>query len=180
MQQAELFKSFRDFTEASLSWCVKEAEEGTTRVTNAIDLLLKDISRVSAMSSESLKALESLQSMLSKFDKKNYQQLQKSLASLSRENTEIDSYIQPIMEALQFQDRFRQNLENIVKMIDVWQKTRGDFEKASASGSLSQDALLDFGKALIAKTTMKRERDIIRDQIKGLEPEAEAARVEFF
>lgn len=176
MQEAELFKSFRDFTEGSLAWCVKEAEEGTTRVTNAIDLLLKDISRVSAMSSESLKALESLQSMLSKFDKKNYQQLQKSLASLSRENSEIDSYIQPIMEALQFQDRFRQNLENVVKMIDVWQKTRS----AMADGGSSPDQLLDFGKALLAKTTMKRERDIIRAEIEGLEPEAEVARVEFF
>ncbi|RYZ54247.1 MAG: hypothetical protein EOP07_16330, partial [Proteobacteria bacterium] len=173
MQEAELFKSFRDFTESSLNWCVKEAEEGTTRVTNAIDILLKDISRVSAMSSESLKALESLQTMLSKFDKKNYQQLQKSLASLSRENSEIDSYIQPIMEALQFQDRFRQNLENVVKMIDVWQKARSAMDE----GKSSSDTLLDFGKALMAKTTMKRERDIIRAEIEGLEPEAEAARV---
>ncbi|MBC7531820.1 MAG: hypothetical protein H7318_09595 [Oligoflexus sp.] len=176
MNQVELLKRFRDFTDASLIWCVKEAELGTSRVTGAIDGLLKDIARVSAMSNDSLKALEGLQSMLKSFDNSNYQQLHKSLQSLSLEHSEIDRYIQPIMEALQFQDRFRQNLENVVKMIDVWQEQRKLLGKDGSEG----DQLLNFGKALIARTTMKRERDVIRAHIKGLAPEAEVDRVNMF
>lgn len=177
MQQVEAVKKFRDFTQASLEWCSKEAESGTERVTNAIDTLLKDINRVSAMSADSLKALSALQSVLKKVDKENYDQLQKSLSTLSKENQEIDAYIQPIMEALQFQDRFRQNLENVVRMIDVWQ----DYRNRAELGTTDSDAMLtDFGKALVAKTTMKRERDIIRSQIDGLEAEAEVSRVALF
>lgn len=177
MNQMEAAKKFRDFTKVSLEWCSKEAENGTERVTAAIDTLLKDIGRVSAMSADSLKALNALQSVLKKVDKENYQQLQKSLTTLSQENHEIDSYIQPILEALQFQDRFRQNLENVVHMIDVWQDYR---DKPELGSGASADMLKDFGKALMAKTTMKRERDVIRSHIEGLEPEAEVSRVSLF
>lgn len=176
MNQAELLSNFRVFTADSLLWCVKEAEQGTTRVTGAIDVLLKDIARVSKMSNDSLKALEGLRVLLKSFDNNNYEQLHKSLYGLCREHSEIDSYIQPIMEALQFQDRFRQNLENVVKMIDVWQEQR----KLLDEGEAPSDQLLDFGKALLDKTTMKRERDVIRDHIKGLAAEVEVARVNLF
>ncbi|MBC7660025.1 MAG: hypothetical protein H7249_09980 [Chitinophagaceae bacterium] len=176
MNQAELLKKFRDFTAASLDWCVKEAEEGTGRVMGAIDVLLKDISRVSLMSTDSLKALESLKGLLQSFDRSNYEQLHKSLATLSHEHSDIDSTIQPIMEALQFQDRFRQNLENAFKMIDVWQVKRQVFDQVSPSSGV----LADLGHGLMAVTTMKRERDVIRGKIAGLPPEAETARVSFF
>lgn len=177
MNQADSAKKFRDFTKTSLDWCFKEAESGTERVTAAIDVLLKDIKRVSAMSSESLNALSALQNVLKTADRENYQQLHKSLSTLSQEHNEIDSYIQPIMEALQFQDRFRQNLENVVGMIDVWQdfRVRQDLQREPADAVLK-----DFGKALLKKTTMKRERDLIRDHIDGLEAEAEVDSVMLF
>ena len=177
MNKAESTQKIQEFTKVSLDWCTKEAESGTERVTDAIATLLKDIKRVSAMSSESLKALNSLQTVLSSVDKENYQELHKSLSSLSREHGEIDSYIQPIMESLQFQDRFRQNLENIVRMIEVWQDFRARPDLASRA---SEDALKAFGEALIAKTTMKRERDVIREHIPGLEAEREVSRVSLF
>lgn len=178
MKQAELLASYREFTAESLLWCVKEAEQGTTRVTGAIDGLLQDIARVSAMSSDSLKALEGLKSMLRSFDNSNYNQLHKSLQSLSREHSEINQYIQPIMEALQFQDRFRQNLENVVKMIDVWQAERKRIEAGTGEGS--PVSLQSFGQALVDRTTMKRERDVIRNHIDGLPAEVEVSRVNLF
>ena len=176
MNQVEMVKKFRDFTAVSLDWCAKEAEEGTTRVTGAIDVLLKDLARVSLMSSDSLKSLERLQKLLHTVDKKNYQQLHTSLKALSRENSDIDTYVHPIMEALQFQDRFRQNLENALKMIDIWQEQRIEFDQ----GSVRHDVLLDFGKSLIAKTTMRRERDVIRKHIAGLGSEQDTPRVSIF
>jgi len=179
MKQAELFQNYRDFTADSLGWCIKEAEQGTLRVTGAIDSLLKDLSRVSLMSADSLKALQSLQGMLQGFDQTNYDQLQKSLATLSKENAEMDAYIQPIRESLQFQDRFRQNLENVVKMIDVWQAERAAV-LAGGGGALPAEQMLAFGQALAKVTTMKRERDIIRKHIAGMDPELEAARVQLF
>ncbi len=177
MNQELSAKKFHAFTAASLAWCSKEAEQGTERVTQAISNLLQDIDRVSKMSEDSLKALNNLQHLLKGVDKENYAQLKKSLTTLSQENKEIDGYIQPIMEALQFQDRFRQNLENIVRMIDVWE----DFKSRPELDSTASAAMMtEFGKALIAKTTMKRERDIVRTYIDGLEPEQEISRVELF
>ncbi|MES2743922.1 MAG: hypothetical protein V4655_00785 [Bdellovibrionota bacterium] len=177
MNQSEGAQKLRDFTSASLSWCSKEAENGTERVMSAIDVLLKDIKRVSAMSGDSLKALNSLQGILKNVDHDNYAHLRKSLETLSKENHEIDSYIQPIMEALQFQDRFRQNVENIVHMIDIWHKFRA---RPDLSTSDSKAMMTEFGQALVLKTTMSRERDIIRAHIDGLEAEKEVQRVELF
>ncbi len=176
MNEAQLFERFREFTAISLHWCVEEAEKGTTLVTNAIDSLLNDLGRVSQMSVESLRALENLKSMLLKFDKNNYDQLQKSLAILSKENAEVDSYIQPIREALQYQDRFQQNLENALKMIDIWRKQREEI----IQGVSGPDQLLSFGKLLASATTMKRERDVIRKHIPGMANELEQVRVEMF
>jgi hypothetical protein len=177
MNQAEGAQKLRDFTHKSLLWCSKEAESGTERVMTAIDVLLRDIRRVSAMSGDSLKALNSLQGLLKNVDHDNYNQLLTSLETLSRENHEIDNYIQPIMESLQFQDRFRQNLENIVLMIDTWQEFRLHLQDGEGD---THAQLREFGKALLAKTTMKRERDIIRAHIEGLEPESDVRRVELF
>lgn len=164
-----------EFSNVSLTWCSREAEQGTERVTKAIDQLLENIARVSQVSQDSLDALDQLKSMLQHVNQQNLKQLQNSLSVLSKQNSEIDSFIQPIMQSLQFQDRLRQNLENIVKMLNVWMKNRDGMPELC-----TDEDMRNFGNLLLKTTTMKRERDVIRAAIPGLEPEAEAENVLLF
>lgn len=164
-----------EFSKTSLHWCSREAETGTERVTAAIDQLLENIARVSQVSQDSLEALDQLKSMLKDVNQQNLQQLQDSLSLLSRQNGEIDGFIQPIMQSLQFQDRLRQNLENIVKMLGVWIDKRDQMPEVCTDADMRS-----FGSLLLGATTMKRERDVIREAIPGLEPEADASNITLF
>jgi hypothetical protein len=87
----------------------------------------------------------------------------------------VQSVIQPIIQALQFQDKLRQNLENAVRMLPAWMEFRKDLPM-----QITQEKLQEFGKVLMTKTTMISERDVIRAHIDGLAPEAEIAPVIMF
>ena len=103
------------------------------------------------------------------------QKKQKSLGALSKEHEDINAFISPILSNLQFQDRLRQNLDNILKMLKLWQDTR-----KTVGAGLNQKDLLEFGKKLTQVTTMKRERDVIRAANPGLDPEVEVDSVLLF
>lgn len=171
---SQLVDRYQKFTEASLTWCSKESEESTTRVSGAIDGLLKDTARVSALSEESLFAIEGMHSKLQLHLSKgaSIHDLIKALQQLAQENDEVKNVIHPIIESLQFQDRLRQNLENISRMIPIWLEWR---EK-----DLSPEKMVEFGEALGKATTMKEERDFIRNHISGMPEEEEQDSVLLF
>lgn len=183
MSQAISTSQFQErlsqFTASSLKWCVSESEASTAQVSDAIELLLQDTARVSQLSKQSLDAIAGLQKSL-KLPRKqgpDLAQVISSLSDLANEHEGVQDLVQPIIRSLQFQDRLRQNLENIQKMIPLWLKTRQAFERGQ---SLSYNELVGFGTELMKHTTMKSERDIIRKFIAGLEPEADIAEVNFF
>jgi hypothetical protein len=167
------------FSQKTLAWCAEESEVATARVTVAIDLLLQNATRVSEISAESVAAIQGLQKAISGslVDKKpeNFTKLIQNLGLLAGENTEVHKLIQPIIQALQFQDKLRQNLENAVHMLPVWIEFRRDLPM-----NISTEKLQEFGKALMAKTTMISERDVVRTYIHGLDPEPDAAPVVLF
>lgn len=177
----EFQRRLQSFCKESLEWCSKESEKSTTQVTHAIDMLLQNTARVSELSEKSLQAIQALQDTLKvSADQSAPLSLKKvisSLEQLSKEHMEIQEIIQPIIHSLQFQDRFRQNLENVEKMLPHWLALREQFQSKQ---SLSLEELQDFGRTLLAQTTMKSERDIIRKHIPGLPEEAEVADVNFF
>ena len=91
------------------------------------------------------------------------------------ENRGVDEIVSPIIEALQFQDIFRQHLENLHKSLQLWVEMRID---ASEKGEDSH--LTFFGKCLLKATTMQDEREIIRRHISGLGEEKKAEDMVFF
>jgi hypothetical protein len=175
----QLVERMHVFSQKTLEWCAHESETSTARVTEAIDLLLQNTARVSQISAESVAAIQGLQKAISlrfaERNRENFAKLIQNLEELAGEHEEVQSVIQPIIQALQFQDKLRQNLENAVRMLPAWMEFRKDLPM-----QITQEKLQEFGKVLMTKTTMISERDVIRAHIDGLAPEAEIAPVIMF
>ncbi|MDQ3234476.1 MAG: hypothetical protein M3Q07_21955 [Pseudobdellovibrionaceae bacterium] len=175
----QLVERMHIFSQKTLEWCAQESEVSTARVTEAIDLLLQNTARVSQISAESLAAIQGLQKAISirhaDRNRENFVKLIQNLEELAGEHEEVQSVIEPIIQALQFQDKLRQNLENAVRMLPAWIEFRKNLPM-----QITADKLRDFGKVLATKTTMISERDVIRAHIDGMDPEAEIASVVMF
>lgn len=175
----QLVERLHSFSQKTLEWCAEESEVSTARVTVAIDLLLKNTARVSEISAESVAAIQDLQKAISiRFvDKKpeNFTKLLQNLEALAGEHAEVQNVIQPIIQALQFQDKLRQNLENAVRMLPVWIEFRKNLPMR-----ITSEKLQEFGKAIMTKTTMISERDVVRAHIDGLAAEPDIAPVMIF
>ncbi|WP_141733615.1 hypothetical protein [Oligoflexus tunisiensis] len=175
----QLVERLHVFSQKTLEWCAKESETSTARVTEAIDLLLQNTARVSQISAESLAAIQGLQKAitvrLGDRSRENFVALIKNLEALAGEHEEVQNVIQPIIQALQFQDKLRQNLENAVRMLPAWIEFRKNLPM-----QITPEKLQEFGKVLMSKTTMISERDVIRAHIDGLALEPEVASVVMF
>lgn len=175
----QLVERLHVFSQKTLEWCAQESEYSTARVTEAIDILLQNTARVSQISAESLAAIQGMQKAISiRFGDKSRESLVKliqNLEELAGEHAEVQSVIHPIIQALQFQDKLRQNLENAVRMLPVWIEFRKNLPV-----QITPEKLQEFGKALMAKTTMISERDVIRAHIDGLRPEPETPPIVMF
>lgn len=166
---AELPERLVHFMKESLGWCVTESENSTQMVLQAIEGLLKKSERVSSISSESLKALGTLKEAFGrqyadKVKEKPVEHLLGSLEALSQEHREVSGVIGPVVEALQYQDLLRQNLENMVKLTAAWIELR-----ARAHTQVMSPA--EIGEALLKCTSTVEERNVIRRFIHGLPPE---------
>ena len=166
---AELPERLMHFMKESLGWCVTESENSTQLVMQAIDGLLKKAERVASVSTESLKALSTLKDAFGRQSadqarEKPVEHLLESLEALSQEHREVSGIIGPVVEALQFQDLLRQNLENMIKLTAAWIELR-----ARAHTQVLTPA--DIGEALLKCTSTVDERNVIRRFIEGLPPE---------
>lgn len=191
--EAHLFiEDIKSFTKDSIAWCLNESEQASNKIVQTIDILLQDTKRVSQMSDESLKAVESLKSTLAQsflpannLDANDARSgrpvldLITSLRAMVKEHNEIQNIINPILEALQFQDRMTQNLDNCLKMINSWLNYR---EQVFASGKFDATTEQQFANELYKITTMPEERAVIKAVYPKSEqpPEAMATNVEFF
>lgn len=175
MEARELRERYRKFSAKSLAWCIEESDRSVNYISDAIQKLMQNAERVSRLSEDSATAMQSLNSELKDHlgnpKKRNIESLLQNLKKISVNHSEIAQVIDPIMHSLQFQDRLRQNLENIDKMIAYWAE------------SDKKDPAIDFqtfGEKLLKMTTMSEERDIIRANIDGLPPEEVADSVQLF
>jgi hypothetical protein len=158
-------KNYVDFTRKSLKWCCDESEKEATSIFSSLSTIMEDIKRRSAMTENTLAAVEKVKATiqarkLSPAANVSISELIVGLKNLSGDNSEIQNLTNPIVEALQFQDRLRQNLENIGKAMDYWIKNR--------TAEMSE---VEFGEGLMKCMTSPEERTLIRDKIGGLAPE---------
>ncbi|MDD9952517.1 MAG: hypothetical protein OXT67_13225 [Zetaproteobacteria bacterium] len=166
------FEDLIEFMDQSFTWCAKESEEATSQVNEILSMLLDDANRVAAMSKETLDAIGSMQEIISALkpsgDREAANRLAKALLEAAAEDQDVNQFVSPIMEALQFQDRIHQNMNNTVKMMRVWRDVR---YKIAVTGKFSNEDRIKFGNTLLECTTMVEERDLIRRHIEGVEPE---------
>ncbi len=166
----ELIDRLREFTHASLLWCARESENSTGKVTDAIDMILEKTARVSQISDESRAAMEGIQKAISihmgDHSRESLSVLIRGLEDIAHEHNEIQTLIAPIIQSLEFQDRLRQNLENMDKMLPHWIEFR-----KHVPDEMTEEELRVFGRELMKFTTMIAERDVIRKFIPGLEVE---------
>ncbi len=162
-QYSKFFQDLRNFSDSSLSWCTKQSEDALDLVLKAINELMEDAERISNMSAESLTAVNKLRSTIEvKLNTKDPSKaaianLITGLKSLCKDQSEIRDIVSPLIEAMQFQDRMTQNINNIKKMIDCWLEVR----KSISPDGVTQDEENRFADKLYAFTTMKEERDVI-------------------
>jgi methyl-accepting chemotaxis protein len=162
------------FTTASVSWCAAESEKSILAISKILDSIVEDADRVSKISEETLSAVHNFKSLISSLEKKNRNlnlahKLVGALNDMSKESVEVGSFIQPILEALQFQDRITQNMNNMKRMIEHWMVVRGKLENGE------NISLLDFGAELVKLTAMEEERAVICSNIPGLQLEENVA-----
>ncbi|MGE0173472.1 MAG: hypothetical protein AB7T49_11815 [Oligoflexales bacterium] len=178
-ERQEFYGELSKFTKKSLGWCTLESEKSTTNITDTITLLLSDTQRVSKLSKESLAAIKQVGNKFQGAASLNaikVGDLIATLVHLCKEHEELGLIIEPIIHSLQFQDRFRQNLENIAKMVDVWLA-----ERAKTVTGDQQAALSTFGEKLAKCTTMREERDVLRKHIPNINlPPERTEEVTFF
>ncbi len=172
------------FTKASLDWCYTESENAVDSINTIVNFILADTQRIATLSQHALslllkftEELKTPQDESSPNFKERFGVLSKMMSKIQGESAESAQILEPILQSMQFQDRVRQKLENVQKMITVWR----EFYEKYPSGQLAESDLLSFGECLIKSTTMIEERDIIRHEISGLpEEEKPAEDVLFF
>ena len=166
----------------------KESEKSVLMVSRILDIIMSDVSRISKMSEETLKALEEAK-QLAELEaqrireeggdstsneegphKSSFGKLNRALALLAKSDVEMQSFVMPIVEALQFQDRVRQQMENTTKMFPSWLQMRKRLEAGEFADVGSEQALVFFGTELMKFTTTNEERDAICSFIPNLQP----------
>lgn len=177
--QTVFYESMIEYSNTIMLNCINDSDEAVRSISKVIDFLLKDSSRISKMSSDTLNAVKNLESVMSEVEQKTtaatLRKLISALSVLVIEHRSVNDVVMPIVEALQFQDSIRQQMENLGKVMKIWMATRIEL-----GVSLTQDQTRDFGEKLLNVTTMFGEREIIRRYIPGLPEEQEAAEVTFF
>lgn len=160
-------KDFANFCRVSMTWCASEAEQSTSAIIGAISLLLQDSRRITTMSKEAVEALTRIKAanLATGAATAPVDDVIKSIRSLAALDAGVAPALYSIVEALQFQDKVRQNMENLSKMYDIWLEFR---QLIPVTGEFTDELRSELGRRLMTCTTMKEERDTIRFYIRGL------------
>lgn len=168
------FHRLVDFTQESMQWCRKESETGIYKINSILQLIMENGKRVSAISQETLDAIEKMQLVvehLGKAERSSANTLGLTIKNIATQDTQMNQFISPVIETLQFQDRIAQKMNNLSKMLESWRQYRKTLE--DTPGQATPKELQDFGDILLKHTCMKEERDIIHRHIKGLKQEVQ-------
>ncbi len=167
--EPEYLERLLNYTDACLSATCKEAEKSVEIVAKLLDALTQDIARISSMSQDTVSALQSVRDILRESQSENktmtavgLRSLAKALSAMHKEHHEISDVIAPLVTTLQFQDRVRQQMENLVKMLRIWMEYR------TKNPENTEENLLEFGSVLGKPTTTDEEREVLKQVFPGL------------
>jgi hypothetical protein len=158
------------FTDKSLDWCCQESDRAARNVADAVQILSEEANRIANMSTESTLIVKTLKNKIDEVVRNEssvfiISDLIDILEEIAKGHSEIEGIINPIVEALQFQDRLTQNFRNHVKMIATWMEFR---ENVKNMNKLDEADLIEFGTRLSKCTTMAEERAVLKKHIPAL------------
>lgn len=173
------FQSLIDYSDAIMVKSIEESDLAVKTISGVIEILLNDSSRISKMSSDTIAAMKTIESSLntsnSQTSPMKVTKLISALRGIVQDHRTSNEILMPIIEALQFQDLIRQQMENLGKVMRAWFEARKEFGVAPTEAQV-----LEFGKKILSMTSMQKERDIIRGHISGLPNETKVDDVILF
>lgn len=161
------------YSKAIMAKSIADSDQAVRAISSVMEILLADSNRISKMSSDTLSAMKGLESSISHVgaDRSSHslKKLIVTLSGIAKEHRAASEMLMPIIEALQFQDAIRQQMENLGKVMDLWLVSRKE-----VGPNPSAEQLQAIGERLLKVTAMQSERDIIRSHIKGLAAESKS------
>ncbi len=169
----QFFEKLMSFSQASIQWCVEESEKSVSKIGEIITFLISDSERITTMSTETLQALIDLKKELNQLSGQNSNtgdvtKIKEVLQSVQKSHEDTRLFLEPVIESLQFHDRIRQRMENVLKMMHHWQKHHQTY---ALQTTLGESDLSQIGAEVAKLTTMTAERDLIRKVIPSLPAE---------
>jgi hypothetical protein len=153
------------FIADSFQWCKSESEQESTRILVALQNVMEDVKRRSKMSAAAEQSLIAAQGRLAVMVEQSSQvsldDLLGELRSLKSDNAEVSRLVNPVIEALQFQDRLVQNMTSIQKVIAFW----FDFERNHNVDAPSPELRQKLMNELLKRVVTVEERSIIREHL---------------
>jgi SepF-like predicted cell division protein (DUF552 family) len=177
--QDKYYDALIAYSKAIMAKSIADSDQAVRAISSVMEILLADASRISKMSADTLNAMKGLQSTVtnvgSEIPSVALKKLIVTLSGIAKEHRAAHEMLMPIIEALQFQDAIRQQMENLGKVMDIWLSSRKEL-----GANPSSENLKAIGEKLLKVTAMVSERDIIRSHIKGLPVESKADDVMLF
>jgi hypothetical protein len=156
-----------------MSKSIADSDQAVRAVSSVIEILFADSNRISKMSADTLSVMKGLESAVTNVGPEvstgTLKTLIVTLSGIAKEHRAANEMLMPIIEALQFQDAIRQQMENLGKVMDLWLLSRQDL-----GTNPSAEKLQAIGEQLLKLTAMQSERDIIRAHIQGLPAESKS------
>jgi hypothetical protein len=150
------------FVTDSLNWCRNESEKESTRILQALQDVMEDVKRRSKMSAAAERSLVAAQDQLAKIMGGNNDatlgELLGELQTLKSDHAEVSRLVNPVIEALQFQDRLVQNMQNLEKIIVHWFQFEATNDTKNETTELRERLIT----GLLKRVTTSEERDLIR------------------
>ena len=163
------------YTSVSLAQSMEQASIGIDEVIMLLTEVTDKAAFVTGNRSENEELLDSLRAISVAGDSDKIRIERQKLISSTLDNTaeignKLNSFVMSIVSTIQFQDRVRQNSENLSLSLESWLRFRPDLE--AMDGLLMEEQLKQLGETLLSAMTMPEERDVVHLHIKNL-PEAD-------
>lgn len=154
-------QDLQHFFKDTIDWCAQESERESANILITLQTLMEDVKRRSKMSASAELAFKQAESRLSELRSAqnfNTADVLHELQALQSDNMEVSKLMNPVIEALQFQDQFAKNLQGINSTINTWFNWVG----ARRPSDLSAEEVDDLISRLTANLSSPAERNIVR------------------
>ncbi len=151
------------FFDDSLSWCQSESEKESNLILTTLQSIMDDVKRRSKMSQAAETAFLEAEEKLAKLVQETSRnidlgEMKSELEALKSDSIEVSRLMNPVIEALQFQDQLTQNLQGIRAVIHTWTE---HIKENDPDNSTEQDGK-DFANKLLKVVKTPHERNLVR------------------